>query len=709
MPGALSHPKHDARAAYHPGLDGLRAFSIIAVLLYHGGVAWAGGGFLGVEVFFVLSGFLITSLLVAEWRRRRTISLRSFWGRRARRLLPALLFVVAAIGVYYTQVSPDRAVPGLEGDGLATLAYVGNWHQIAAGSNYFVANGQVSPLEHTWSLAIEEQFYLVWPLLVLGILSLASRRARRGAPGGERGPLRTLLAVSLLGVLASAVDSALLLHGGQGIDRVYYGTDTRASGLLAGASLAIGLALADARRRPAAGARSRPAVLPALAVLAALIGVLAVMGAAAGSPLWLYPYGLLLVDASVLVLISVVVLAPATLASKPFELAPLRWIGTLSYGIYLWHFPLFLWLDDGSTGLSGAALLALRVTITLSVSVLSFYLIERPVRQRRIPAWLLRPLVPLATGATVATLLVAGAVEASGTLQLAAVPAQATVLPSLQGTSRPCPVRLADTAGYGLAPLSPTQAAKDEPAWLVGHRLKWGRSTTVAFRTCPPKRVMVIGDSLAFTLGVGLMEDEQAYGVEVADAAILGCAFNNHGQLDSRGKWESQYAGCPNALQTWAADERALRAQAVVIELGYRDEFDWKLGGGLVHLGEPGYDALVSQRLQRYIQVLGQDNTPILLLTVPWSDPPALPDGSPAPAASPARHAEINDLLRSAAAAHPGQVHVLDLDRLISPGNHYDAMLNGKLCRFDGVHFTVYCSRLMQPPVLKAVRSLIGN
>jgi hypothetical protein len=205
------------------------------------------------------------------------------------------------------------------------------------------------------------------------------------------------------------------------------------------------------------------------------------------------------------------------------------------------------------------------------------------------------------------------------------------------------------------------------------------------------------------------MENEQAFGVEVADAAILGCAFNDQGQLNSRGKWESQYAGCPNALQTWAADERALHAQAVVIELGYRDEFDWRLDGHLTHLGESGYDAVVRQRVQRYIQVLGRGGIPILLLTVPWSEPPALPDGSPAPAASPSRHAVINGLLRSVAASHPGQVQVLDLDRLISPGNHYDAMINGELCRFDGVHFTVYCSRLMQPPVLEAVRRMIGN
>src|ERR1700748_3312949 len=245
MPRRESRRRPHVALPQYPGLDGLRGVAVAAVLLYHGGVSWSGGGFLGVEVFFVLPGFLITSLLVAEWGRSGAIALRAFWARRARRLLPALFALVAAIGVYYALAGPTKAIPGLQGDGIATLLYISNWHQVAAGTNYFAATGPVSPLEHTWSLAIEEQFYLVWPLAVLGVLWLGARRS----PGDPRRPLVLLLALSLAGALASGLDMALMFDGGRNLTRVYYGTDTRASGLLIGASVAVGLALLRHRAR----------------------------------------------------------------------------------------------------------------------------------------------------------------------------------------------------------------------------------------------------------------------------------------------------------------------------------------------------------------------------------------------------------------------------------------------------------------------------
>ena len=145
-----------------------------------------------------------------------------------------------------------------------------------------------------------------------------------------------------------------------------------------------------------------------------------------------------------------------------------------------------------------------------------------------------------------------------------------------------------------------------------------------------------------------------------------------------------------------------------MVELGYRDQFDWKIDGKVVHLGQPGFDAYVQNQINQLVRVLGAGGTKILFLSVPYAHPPDMPDGSPAPAASPARHARINAMLQTAARRYPNTVQVLDLDQTVSPGNHYNANVNGQLCRFDGVHFSAYCSGLLEPRVLGEVRKMIG-
>lgn len=700
---------------HHPGLDGLRGIAVLAVLLYHGGVSWLPGGFLGVEVFFVLSGFLITSLLVTEWGGSAKIALGAFWARRARRLLPALFCLVAAIGIYYCAAGSAAAIPGLKGDGISALTYYSNWHQIAAGADYFAASGPVSPLEHTWSLAIEEQFYLVWPVLLGGVLWLAARRAT-GASAQVR-PLAAVLAVAIAGTVASSVDMALLFDGGRGLNRVYYGTDTRAASLLIGASLAFGMAIAGGRRRgrgsdstsrrtSPANRLSRSKTFAAIALLS-LAGVVATLRLAAGSSGWLYPYGLIVVDGAVALLIIAAVHAPASPAGRALGFTPLRFLGKISYGLYLWHFPLFLWLGAESTGLSGTPLLVVRLAVTLAISTASYVLIEEPIRQRRRPTWMVRALAPLAAGGAVASLLAASA----ATSLPVGVPAAAT-LPKppahLAGSDPACTLTLTDGSHYGLAPLPAKKQTPFEYGSLGAHQLTWSGSARKTFHTCPPKRVLLIGDSLAFTLGVPWLSDEERYGIKLADAGVLGCAFTTTGQLNVAGKWEGQSVGCPNALEQWAQEADDLHAQEVVVELGYRDQFDWKIGGKVVHLGQPAFDAALQRQIDRMVQVLGAGGRKILFLSVPYSHPPNLPDGSSAPAAAPQRHSGINAMLQAEAAKDPSNVHFLDLDETVSPGGHYSAKVKGQLCRFDGVHFSVYCSKLLEPRVLGEARKLLG-
>jgi peptidoglycan/LPS O-acetylase OafA/YrhL len=689
---------------HYPGLDGLRGLAVLGVLLYHGGVGWADGGFLGVEVFFVLSGFLITSLLVTEWSQSGTIALRAFWGRRARRLLPALFCLVFVIGVYYAVEGSSEALPGLRDDGISTLLYFGNWHQIAVGSSYFAATGPVSPLQHTWSLAIEEQFYVLWPLLVLAVLAFVLRRSR-----SPHRSLRVLLAISVIGALASAIEVALLFDHGRGLDRVYYGTDTRAFGLLVGASLAIGLSIA--RRRPAKSGAGRPGAgerVLGLGSVVVLGAVLAAMHFARGSDGWLYPYGFVGLDAAAALLIAAAVLRPAWPPARLLAVEPLRRLGTISYGVYLWHFPLFLWLDSDSTGLGGTALLALRVAVTLGVSILSYIAIEQPVRRRRRPVWLIRGLAPVAAGAALASVLLASADHSlpGGVSAASALPAPPA---KLRGHDGPCRVTLKDATTYGLAPLPAAQETKFMYGALGYHLLRWSGTSTKTFHTCPPKRVLLVGDSLAFTLGVPMLGDEADYGIQLADAGILGCAFTTQGQLDLNGIWTGQSAGCPTELAQWARDERALRAQAVVVELGYRDEFDWRIDGHVVHLGEPAFDASVQSQIDHFVEVLGRGGVKVLLLSVPYTHPPDLPDGSPAPAASESRHVLINSMLRSAARRAGRNVRVLNLDQTVSPGGRYTPKVNGQICRFDGVHFSIYCGELLERRILRRVRSMLST
>jgi peptidoglycan/LPS O-acetylase OafA/YrhL len=703
-PGLVYQPGLDGLR--EPGLDGLRALAIIAVLLYHGGVSWAGGGFLGVESFFVLSGFLITSLLIAEWCESSRIRLGAFWARRARRLLPALFALVAVIGVYYTIAGPLNAVPGLRSDGIAALLYVGNWHQIATGSSYFVASGSVSPLQHTWSLAIEEQFYLLWPLILVAVFWLVGR----GSASTHRS-LTTLLGATIVAALASAGETAVLYRGGTGLGRVYYGTDTRATGLLVGASLAIAIARArQAGRRSPTGRRHR---VGGAAALLALIMVLVAMHEATGESSWLFPWGFVGIDLAVATVIAAVVLLPESSIARVFSVRPLCAIGTISYGVYLWHFPCFLWLDQSSTGCSGAALLLVRLAVTFAVAVVSFIAIEQPVRRRKVPSWGLRPLVPAAVAGSLAALTAAAAVgaETPGG-KLAAVPA--SVAHRFVGHDRQCSVSLPDTAQYRAVPLPQSALGGYIFHWILKGAVDWNggaypQSGRMRYRTCPPKRVLMIGDSIAFTAGVPMLENENRYGVELANAAILGCAFGNRGQLDVNGSDKALPAQCPDDLGRWERAARAFQAQVVVVELGYRDEFNWDWNGRAVHLGQRTFDAYVQQRIDRFAQILSNGGAQVLFLTVPFVSPPALANGSPSPAGAPARHALINSMLESAASQDPSRVAVLNVDSVVSPGNHYDGTVNGQGCRFDGIHFSIYCASLLQPVVLGRARELIDR
>jgi peptidoglycan/LPS O-acetylase OafA/YrhL len=401
---------------YLPALDGLRAFAVAGVIAYHLGFHWANGGYLGVDFFFVLSGFLITGLLVGEWDRRRTIALRSFWFRRAKRLLPAVMVLLLVLSLYTALGGPNITPSIFRGDAIATLFYYANWHLIFTHQSYFAQFAAPSPLRHTWSLAIEEQFYLIWPLLLLVGFGFAKRRAARSARRAHRResdrPRRAgrpvELAVTAGLACASAAEMVLLFEHGSDLSRIYYGTDTRAFELLIGAVLAF--AVTDRPEHPPAVRRTLHLAAPIAAIALGVLWVTA--GDDSGNPVaWMFRGGLVLAGLLAAVVIAGVSQPDPGTFGRFLSLRPLRWIGAISYGLYLWHWPVYVLMTDVTTGLTGAGLLVARLAATLGAATISFYLVERPIRRYQWKGWPFLGVMASGAAAT-ATAVVLGATTA---------------------------------------------------------------------------------------------------------------------------------------------------------------------------------------------------------------------------------------------------------------------------------------------------------
>ncbi len=376
---------------YMPGLDGLRALAVLAVIAYHEQFSWAPGGLLGVGVFFTLSGFLITGLLISQWNAEDRIALGTFWLHRARRLLPALFVMLAVVTAWVTLV--DRARLGALRDAVAAAAgYYSNWYLIIKNQSYFARFAPPAPLDHLWSLAVEEQFYLLWPLLLLGALLLLRRR--NGSPAWLIMPTGLLAAASAVAMWAWYVP---------GLDptRVYEGTDTRAFGLLIGAMLALAWPSPGARRGAhgvskhgvskysATGPRipakfARPLLDAAGLAGLAVIGVL-VWRVGQYSP-FSYRGGLVLLSVATAAVVAATAY-PASLVGRALGWAPLRWIGVRSYGIYLWHFPVIVLTTKPNTRPSPVQAI-LQIAACVLLAALSWQLVEEPIRHGAIGrAW----------------------------------------------------------------------------------------------------------------------------------------------------------------------------------------------------------------------------------------------------------------------------------------------------------------------------------
>jgi peptidoglycan/LPS O-acetylase OafA/YrhL len=618
-----------------PALDGLRGAAVAAVLVYHDGHLT--GGWLGVDLFFVLSGYLITGLLLSAWRRSGGVGLRSFWARRARRLAPALVITLVGVGVYAALVATPLERWGIRGDGLATLFEVANWRNVIESNNYFASTLRPSPLQHTWSLAIEEQLYLLWPLVVAGLLAW------------RRKPSAVLVA-SVVGSLVSAGLMIGLHAHGSHVLRVYEGTDTRAVAVLLGAAVAsLRVVLGPKRWASTRSARQALGIVGAIG----LAGAWARLDGATALP---YQGVLPLCSlAGALVVASIADRRHPGPLGEVLSLAPLRWLGLVSYGVYLFHWPIFQWLDASRTHQTGLALFVLRIAVTIGLAALSYRFVEQPIRRRSVLDQR-QARAALPAGAALAALAIfAGTLGAVPPPSAAELASQTVVRSSVPG-----------------APL-----------------------------------VMFAGDSVPLLLGKQIGDDRDALGISVANLALPGChLLASVGSIRGiEGDVRNDVTDCASG-GIYRTQVRNLHPSVAVVMFGEFPNESVRYRGRWLMACQPEYMRLLRQKLDALIDDLRVGHTPVVLLTAPGSTLSWVVDRVKPGMAE--RVACSNQQLVDIATQRKG-VSVVDLASFVCPPTQTKCLekVDGADLRPDGLHFTgpgaAYVAQWLVPRILSSI------
>jgi peptidoglycan/LPS O-acetylase OafA/YrhL len=650
-PVRVAPRRHGARSKGIPALDGIRAVAVGLVLAEHGGIPGVPGGFLGVDVFFVLSGFLITSLLLDEHRNTGRIGVAGFWIRRARRLLPALIVMVLAVVAARELFSPESTAT-LRDDAVASFFWVSNWAFVAQRTDYFAQGTPPSPLQHTWSLGVEEQYYILWPLLLIAVAALFWARLRLA-----------VFVLATAGVVASAV-AAIVLTTDASLNRIYFGADTRAQALLVGAAAAA-LLVRDWSVLNDGGTLIRTRWGHVVARILPFIG-LAVLAAAAHyatGEIRDFRSGLLIVVA----LAAVLVVAPVALdqggpVARVLALRPLVWLGAISYGVYLWHWPIFLALNGERTGWSGWPLFAIRCAATVAVATTSWWLLEQPIRRWR-PV--IVPMLPLA-GATAAT---AAAITIL-VLPVGAKPADLPVGPDVDSAalvSPEVPVEVKSPSGQ-LAPGT--------------------------------KRVAVFGDSVAWTMMRYLPPTP---GLSFTNYTTIGCGIARGGPYRYVGETLNQKPECDAWPSRWSQRISHDRPDVVLLMVGRWEIVDRVNEGDWTHIGDDAYDAYLRGELQRALDILTSTGARVVVTTEPYNRRGERPDGSLYPEDQPKRADRWNALLRSVIGKRP-DVTLLDLNEKLCPNGYYTNKVDGIKMRIDGVHPTPEAVKWLTPWLTDALK-----
>lgn len=687
------------RLTHLPGLDGLRGVAVAAVVAFHGGFGVARGGFLGVSLFFTLSGFLITSVLVTEEVESRRELLGWFWRRRLRRLVPAAWATLLAVLVAGWLWAPAGTLRRLPGDTLAAVANVANWRFLIAGQSYGELFGQPSPLLHYWSLAIEEQIYLVLPLLLVGLV---------WACRGSRGRVAAVLAV------LAAASFALPHLAGWGVDRVYYGTDTRAGELLLGAVLGVALSAPQVRRRWVESHRWRVA-----GVVAGLLG--------APAALWLWigvdrksgfvTGGGLALTAVVSCALIVTAISPVGPVGRALEAKPLRWLGRISYSLYLLHWPALVLLAAARPGWSRGVRFAVAVTGSLLLAAASTRWFETPIRRGEGAfgwGWA-KPvrLAPLALVAMVAGIVVVGGQEpdpakfdlATAKEQLDRMQAKTRVAPPPTTVTAPTATEPQASTAAPTTPEPTASATSAAPPAAVPPSAK-AASATRAPTTRPvappgppaPAEVLpplplpdvpgvgFFGDSVALSLAFAAGNWATANGGyrSAEGSADLGCGILRGGMRKFDGP-DKPTAACDAWPTHYAAALANDRVDLAVVMSAQWELVDHQLPGERVwrHLGDPVYDRAVRDEYLRATDVLASRGALVVWLTVPQYGHTA-DDRLTADlrrSHDTRRVDRLNEIIREVAALRPATVRVVDLAAWVNP------RIEDPVLRSDGSHF----------------------
>ena len=689
---AMRPTRTDSKAmGYQPGLDGLRAISVVAVMLFHAGFTWMHGGFFGVEVFFVVSGYLITSLLLDEREKNKRVSLEQFWKRRARRLLPALITMLTAVAIWAALAGTDEQRTTLKRDLPWALFYVGNWGQITGKTPYF-SSADPPLLRHLWSLAVEEQWYLIWPMVFIASMAVGSNRLR------SRG-------TAFIGTSFALMVLMFALHGHVSDNALYLGTFTRASGLLLGAGCAfVWRPWRYASPSALRGRRLDPVGAGALALL------ICIMGAATLEAGYVYQWLLPMVSILSMIVIAVVVYPTAKGMRSILGWKPLVEIGRRSYGLYLWHWPIFVIGHVYHSASWPKFIVAMAVTAGLSEA--SFRYIETPIRKGVLGKWIReqrqaigqertrRVRITSGVVAGAAAVLIAlvafyvrldpfdparGGDDAAFTLDPAAAAASPGVATSVAGLPSSSMVGAASATTIG----SQTVATTVAPSLGSTAATAVPTTTMPAVPTTPPvlpRKVVVVGDSQAHSLAINL-PDGIAGTFTITDGSVEGCGVYDEGEVVSaRTTFHRSFGDCGGWAQKWGSAASSAGAEVALVVLGAWDVFDVRLTDRTVAFNTPDGDAYYLAHLQRGIDALKAAGSKVALLEVACMRPqdvkgagvPALPERG-----DDSRTGHINALLRQAAAADPTNVTFVAgpaawcLDPAISTDLGY---------RWDGVH-----------------------